>query len=143
MPILAIAIAQSIFVCRNDPISNADADGHIDDNADPDHPQIALPNGDIVTLTRTSTTTFNADGSAEVTDKYSITAITHTDPNTGLTSTQQYNTPAPQLTQTHEIDRARDNGRITVDGKVAPRSWGDNIKDVARTSPLLRAPKAA
>jgi RHS repeat-associated protein len=126
---------------RNDPISNADADGHIDDNADPDHPIVdkttttkELKDGSVLTLTVTKTTTFNKDGSADVKGTATAT-ITKTDPNTGKTEI----TGQVSHTESHHIDRDTD-GKIIVDGKIAPRSWGDNIEAVAKTVAAAKDP---
>jgi RHS repeat-associated protein len=132
---------------RNDPISNADADGHIDDNADPDHPIVTTKiktqdQGDGYTLTQTitKTTTFNKDGSADITATVTST-LTKTDPNTGVT-TQVGKPLVSDPEKIAHIDRDTD-GRIIVDGKIAPRTAGDTIEAVAKTIAAAKDPSGA
>jgi hypothetical protein len=100
--------------------------------------KVDLGKGIVVTVVPHSTPTFNADGSATVVTTFTITSITTTDPNTGVSSTTKVdNMPAPGLTTTTEVDRSADS-QIIVDGKIAPRSWGDNIRDVAKAVAALK-----
>jgi len=88
-----------------------------------------LNNNQVLTLTATTTIGFNKDGSATLTT--TITgSVTTVDPNTGKSSTEALAGGGALMTETQEVDRNND-GQITVNGKVAPRSWGDNIKAVA------------
>ena len=129
---------------RNDPVSNADADGHIDDNADPDHPIVKtksqdLGNGLTLTQTITITTTFNKDGSADV-NQTTTSTVTKTDPNTG--EKKQIGEALVQKDKLAHIDRDTE-GRIIVDGKVAPRTAGDTIESVAKTIAAAKDPAGA
>jgi len=129
---------------RNSPVARFDADGHFvtsagsatasacSDGTDSCRTTTTaestdLGNGLVLTQTTTTTTTFNKDGSADVTATTTST-VTQTDSKTGEKKNLGSVTSAPEK---HHIDRDTE-GKIIIDGKIAPRSYGDTIEQSAK-----------
>ena len=129
---------------RNSPVARFDADGHFvtsagsatapacSDGTDSCRTTTTsdskdLGNGLVLTQTTTTTTTFNKDGSIDIT-KTTTSTVTQTNPKTGETKTLGSITKAPEK---HHIDRDTE-GKIIIDGKIAPRSYGDSIEQAAK-----------
>jgi hypothetical protein len=97
--------------------------------------------GDGITLTQTitKTTTFNKDGSADITATVTST-LTKTDPNTGATT--PIGKPVTDTEKLAHIDRDAE-GKVIVDGKIAPRTAGETIQAVAATIAAAKDPEGA
>jgi RHS repeat-associated protein len=115
---------------RNRPTVMVDPDGHKDKKpiVHTGKPKTKdLGNGLTLTQTTTTTTTFNKDGSVDVTATTTST-VTQTDPKTGKEKNLGSVTSDPEK---HHIDRDTE-GKIIVDGNIAPRTVGDNIEQASK-----------
>lgn len=124
---------------RNRPTAMIDPGGHeVKETVDTRTETINYKNGIVETRTTTVTTTFNKDGSVDVTSVTKST-LTQTNPKTGEKTELGSHTSTPAK---HHIDRDTE-GRIIVNGKIAPRSAGDNIEAVAKTIAAAKDPEGA